>query len=141
MNLEYSCRGALEMYLHSPHGTAVQILSARKQDKSKDGFRKWKFMSVATWGEDPRGKWILHIFDKTDPKQNYGTIGEFTLILHGTEQIPANRRNGPRIYDDYNRKTYDTVKSITKNSLQYKDDQERISSKLESIDIHYPIYT
>lgn len=45
-------------------GTLVQILSSRKRDKSKDGFRKWKFMSVATWGEDPRGIWILYIFDK-----------------------------------------------------------------------------
>ncbi|CAL1685854.1 unnamed protein product [Lasius platythorax] len=124
VNLQYSHRGALEMYLGSPYGTLVQILSSRKRDKSKDGFRKWKFMSVATWGEDPRGTWILYILDKTGSKQNYGTIGEFTLILHGTEQIPAYRRNGPRIYnEDYNRKTYDAVKPIAKNFVQYKYDQ------------------
>ncbi|KAM0736557.1 Neuroendocrine convertase 1 [Formica fusca] len=134
VNLEYSCRGALEIYLRSPSGTLVQILSSRKRDKSKDGFRKWKFMSVATWGEDPRGTWILYIFDKIGPKQNYGTIGEFTLILHGTEQIPAYRRNGPRIYnEDYMRKTYDAVKPIAKNSVQYKYDQDVESPEINDI--------
>lgn len=54
---------------------------------------------------------------QTDPKQNYGTIGEFTLILHGTEQIPANRRNGPRIYDDYNRKTVSSA--VTQSEFYY----------------------
>ncbi|XP_072748578.1 neuroendocrine convertase 1 [Anoplolepis gracilipes] len=102
VNLEYSRRGALEMQLFSPLGTTVQILTSRKQDESKDGFRKWKFMSVATWGENPQGFWYLDIVDKISSEQNYGTIGEFTLILHGTEQIPAYHRNGPRIYN----KTY-----------------------------------
>jgi len=37
------------------------------------------------------------------PEQNNGTIGIFTLILHGTVQIPVYRLNG-RIYNkDYNR--------------------------------------
>ncbi|EFN62718.1 Neuroendocrine convertase 1 [Camponotus floridanus] len=121
VNLEYSRRGALEMYLRSPSGTLVQILSSRKWDKSKDGFRKWKFMSVATWGEDPRGIWILYIFDKIGPMQNYGTIGEFTLILHGSEQIPAYRKNGPRIYNkDYNH-MHKTVSVIMFSILLYMD--------------------
>lgn len=93
------------------------------------------------------------------PKQNYGTIGEFTLILHGTEQIPAYRRNGPRIYnEDYMRKTvssvitlgillhvkfvslaysflfqYDAVKPIAKNSVQYKYDQDVESPEINDI--------
>lgn len=45
-------------------GTLIQILSPRKLDNSDAGFAKWKFMSVATWGEDPRGTWTLDIFDE-----------------------------------------------------------------------------
>lgn len=45
-------------------GTSVWILSPRKLDNSDAGFTKWKFMSVATWGEDPRGTWILDILDE-----------------------------------------------------------------------------
>lgn len=45
-------------------GTKVQILKPRKLDDSTAGFEKWKFMSVASWGEDPRGRWILDILDE-----------------------------------------------------------------------------
>lgn len=45
-------------------GTKVEILKPRKLDDSTAGFEKWKFMSVASWGEDPRGSWILDIFDE-----------------------------------------------------------------------------
>ncbi|XP_036141691.1 neuroendocrine convertase 1 isoform X2 [Monomorium pharaonis] len=113
VNLEYSRRGALQMRLAAPSGTTVNILSPRKLDNS-NVFIKWKFMSVATWGEDPRGTWILDITDEVGPEWNNGTVGIFTLILHGTMQIPVYRRNGPRIYnDDYNRmrKTYDILES------------------------------
>ncbi|XP_025986584.1 neuroendocrine convertase 1 [Solenopsis invicta] len=120
-NLEYSRRGALQMRLTAPSGTTVHILSPRKLDKSDSGFTKWKFMSVATWGEDPRGTWILDIIDKIGPKWNNGTIGVFTLILHGTAQIPVYRRNGPRIYnEDYNRirKTYDIQYDFQQNVVE-----------------------
>lgn len=90
--------------------------------------------------------------------QNYGTIGKFTLILHGTEQIPAYRKNGPRIYNkDYNRVhetvsvivfkiiithgftssacslmfQYDAVKPIATNFMQY--DQEIESREINGI--------
>ncbi|KAI4477272.1 hypothetical protein M0804_012862 [Polistes exclamans] len=64
VNLEYTRRGVLEMYLVAPSGTKVQLLGPRKLDDSSEGFNKWKFMSVASWGEDPHGIWFLHIFDK-----------------------------------------------------------------------------
>ncbi|XP_077275283.1 neuroendocrine convertase 1 [Temnothorax americanus] len=124
-NLKYSRRGALQMHLTAPSGTLVRILSPRKLDNSDAGFTKWKFMSVATWGEDPRGTWTLDILDEIGPERNNGTIGTFTLILHGTVQIPLYRRNGPRIYnEDYNRirKTYDMVES---NSVNSEDKYDR----------------
>ncbi|XP_076479067.1 neuroendocrine convertase 1 isoform X3 [Bombus vancouverensis nearcticus] len=104
VTLEYSLRGALQMYLTAPSGTRVQILKPRKLDDSTAGFEKWKFMSVASWGEDPRGSWFLDILDEIGPKENNGTIETFTLVLHGTRKMPEYRKNGPRIYNqDYNR--------------------------------------
>ncbi|RNA11015.1 pro convertase subtilisin kexin type 5 isoform X4 [Brachionus plicatilis] len=54
-------RGLLEIYLTSPMGTRTQILPQRPRDMSQDGFRKWSFMSVQTWGEFPKGDWTLTI--------------------------------------------------------------------------------
>ncbi|TGZ55908.1 Neuroendocrine convertase, partial [Temnothorax longispinosus] len=136
-NLKYSRRGALQMHLTAPSGTLVRILSPRKLDNSDAGFTKWKFMSVATWGEDPRGTWTLDILDEIGPERNNGTIGAFTLILHGTVQIPLYRRNGPRIYnEDYNRirKTYDMVES---NSVNSEDEYDRNISSPEINTILY----
>ncbi|XP_054009670.1 neuroendocrine convertase 1-like [Hylaeus anthracinus] len=104
VSLEYSLRGALQMHLAAPSGTRVEILKPRKLDSSSAGFAKWKFMSVASWGEDPRGVWILDIRDEIGPAGNSGTMGTFALILHGTSEMPRYRENGPRIYNQrYNR--------------------------------------
>ncbi|XP_076180239.1 neuroendocrine convertase 1 [Ptiloglossa arizonensis] len=104
VTLEYNLRGALQMHLTAPSGTRVQILKPRKLDNSAAGFEKWKFMSVASWGEDPRGEWILDILDEIGPTGNNGTMGAFALILHGTREMPRYRENGPRIYNqEYNR--------------------------------------
>lgn len=54
------------------------------------------------------------------PGRNNGTIGAFTLILHGTAQMPEYRRNGPRIYnEDYNRirKTVSSSRSIIRKYI------------------------
>lgn len=45
-------------------GTTVQLLRHRKLDKSNEGFQNWTFMSVMTWGENPKGVWTLEILDK-----------------------------------------------------------------------------
>lgn len=140
VNLQYSRRGALQMHLAAPSGNLVEILSPRKLDNSDAGFTKWKFMSVATWGEDPRGSWTLEIFDKIGPKQNNGTTGVFALILHGTAQIPAYRRNGPRIYnEDYNRmrKTFDAAEPIITNSVDGGYDQNTLLQSSEIDDNSY----
>ncbi|XP_033208644.1 neuroendocrine convertase 1-like [Belonocnema kinseyi] len=103
-NIKYSNRGSLQMHLTAPSGTKVQILSRRNLDRSPDGFTKWKFMSVATWGEDPHGIWSLDILDETGPARNNGSLGDFKLILHGTSETPQYRKKGFRLYnDEYNR--------------------------------------
>lgn len=54
--------------------------------------------------------------------QNNGTIGAFTLILHGTVQIPDYRRNGPRIYnEDYNRIRKTVSGTVSHGRLLYFD--------------------
>lgn len=87
-SINYTTRGALEVYLTSPTGkinkiitgfnlnvlfvigTKVQLLNTRLLDKSEDGFQNWTFMSVMTWGEIPTGLWILTITDNVSYKTN-----------------------------------------------------------------------
>ncbi|VDO57778.1 unnamed protein product [Onchocerca flexuosa] len=72
----YPIRGHLSISIISPKGllsmnlismsTRTQLLSVRRKDRSSDGFRHWPFMSVHTWGENPRGIWQLHVEDKVN---------------------------------------------------------------------------
>ncbi|KAL2716944.1 neuroendocrine convertase 1-like isoform X4 [Vespula squamosa] len=127
VNLEYTRRGVLEMYLIAPSGTKVQLLSPRKLDDSSEGFDKWKFMSVASWGEDPHGTWILHIFDKIGSTRYNGTIRELKLILHGTKRLPHYREYESRIYDrEYNRKR----KVMSKMSAFRANEEKRKKANL-----------
>uniref|UniRef100_A0A1B0GI41 Putative peptidase s8 family domain in protein convertases n=1 Tax=Lutzomyia longipalpis TaxID=7200 RepID=A0A1B0GI41_LUTLO len=100
VDLGYTERGVLEIFLTSPRGTKVQLLTKRNRDKSKEGFRPWIFMSVATWSEDPRGMWEVQILD-TSPLGifNSGSLNDCKLILHGTEEIPPHLKDGPRVYN------------------------------------------
>ncbi|CAH0588208.1 unnamed protein product [Chrysodeixis includens] len=99
MNIRYDRRGALEIYLVSPQGSKVQLLSARPKDTSTTGFVNWPLMSVATWGENPKGVWTVRVSDKTYEK-NTGEIGPISLVVHGTTAMPSHMKNGPRIYND-----------------------------------------
>lgn len=77
-NIEYTLRGALQIHLTAPSGTRVKILGKRKLDNSSEGFKDWKFMSVATWGENPRGIWIMDVVDEVI---FYIIYKLFTLLL------------------------------------------------------------
>jgi len=63
-------------------GNFVQILSPRRLDNSDAGFTKWKFMSVATWGEDPRGRWTLEIFDEVRLRKIFSQTLRFIMQQH-----------------------------------------------------------
>lgn len=54
--IRYGKRGDLRLTLYSPSGTESVLLPPRPQDFNQNGFHKWPFLSVQTWGEDPRGK-------------------------------------------------------------------------------------
>ncbi|VDK80494.1 unnamed protein product [Litomosoides sigmodontis] len=70
-------------------GTKTQLLSVRRRDKSPAGFQHWPFMSVHTWGENPRGIWQLDIEDQSMAKKTMkGIVSNITLILYGTKEEP-----------------------------------------------------
>lgn len=89
ISMDYTTRGDLEFYMKSPKDTFVQILGSRKYDKSKIGFDKWTFMSVATWLENPFGIWELKIVDSRKiSDKNFGTLKNATLTVYGIRQMP-----------------------------------------------------
>eukprot|EP00061_Rhincodon_typus_P008425 g31019.t1 len=81
-------RGDLNANMTSPMGTKSILLSRRpRDDDSKVGFDKWPFMTTHTWGEDPRGTWILEVGFVGGTEQK-GVLKEWTLMLHGTQSAP-----------------------------------------------------
>jgi proprotein convertase subtilisin/kexin type 1 len=103
VTIEYPVRGALEVLLLSPSGTMSQLLTARPEDKSNEGFKQWKFMSVHFWGEDPSGTWKLYVVDKvsrtkfvrtasngnspqTSKELLVGSVSDLRLFLYGTAE-------------------------------------------------------
>uniref|UniRef100_A0A673K8F2 Neuroendocrine convertase 2 n=1 Tax=Sinocyclocheilus rhinocerous TaxID=307959 RepID=A0A673K8F2_9TELE len=83
-----SRRGDLNINMTSPMGTKSILLSRRpRDDDSKVGFDKWPFMTTHTWGEDPRGAWLLEVGFQGEAPQS-GVLKEWTLMLHGTQSAP-----------------------------------------------------
>lgn len=59
----------VELKLCSPSGTCSHILTKQNSDKTLTAMRverKWTFMSVQFWGEDPEGTWTLSMDVNTD---------------------------------------------------------------------------
>ena len=78
-------------------GTTVTILRPRRKDDSADGFDDFKLMSVATWGENPAGKWTLEIRDDvstTMPSREGCLLGRLCRL-----PLSANRAWGRRYGD------------------------------------------
>ncbi|KAJ8401556.1 hypothetical protein AAFF_G00378730 [Aldrovandia affinis] len=100
-SIEYTRRGDLRITLTSPSGTSAVLLTERERDTSSSGFRNWDFMSVHTWGEDPRGTWTLTITDVSGRAENEGWVIHWRLILHGTLERPEHMKE-ERVYEPYN---------------------------------------
>lgn len=97
IDLEYTSRGSLDIFLISPSGTVSTLLSRRPLDVSRNGFDKWPLMSVHFWGESSFGQWTLIVRDK-DSQNNRGLLRNATLVLHGTMQRPAHMQQ-VRVYE------------------------------------------
>ncbi|CAG0899857.1 unnamed protein product [Darwinula stevensoni] len=94
LTVRYPRRGALRLGLTSPRGSESEVLSPRPKDKSKAGFRDWKFMSVHFWGEDPAGTWRFFLDDTERESMDPGEWRDVSLILHGTKDPPPYRAAG-----------------------------------------------
>ncbi|KAI6226031.1 Convertase P-domain protein [Aphelenchoides besseyi] len=95
--IRYAKRGDLKLTLYSPSGTEVVLLPSRPQDFNQNGFHKWPFLSVHTWGEDPRGTWTLVIESVTNNPSISGMISDWSLLLYGTAEPaqPSDPRYNP----------------------------------------------
>ncbi|XP_017052403.1 furin-like protease 1, isoforms 1/1-X/2 isoform X1 [Drosophila ficusphila] len=78
-------RGDIQIYLRSPANTSVTLLTPRIHDNSRSGFNQWPFMSVHTWGESPRGNWLLEIHNE-GRYMGHALLREWSLIFYGTTQ-------------------------------------------------------
>uniref|UniRef100_A0A7E4ZQC0 P/Homo B domain-containing protein n=1 Tax=Panagrellus redivivus TaxID=6233 RepID=A0A7E4ZQC0_PANRE len=86
LTIRFGKRGDLKLTLYSPAGTRSVLLPPRPQDFNSNGFHKWPFLSVQTWGEDPRGTWTLQVESvSTNPKMT-GSFSDWTLLLYGTQE-------------------------------------------------------
>nr|XP_020470889.1 furin [Monopterus albus]XP_020470891.1 furin [Monopterus albus] len=84
LTLSHNQRGKLAIHLISPLGTRSTLLFPRPNDFSSEGFNDWAFMTTHSWDEDPQGEWTLEIENVAANGRDYGTLGQFTLILWGT---------------------------------------------------------
>eukprot|EP00058_Branchiostoma_floridae_P011650 XP_002597138.1 hypothetical protein BRAFLDRAFT_121298 [Branchiostoma floridae] len=88
VTLRSTRRGDVNINMTSPMGTQSILLSSRpNDDDSVKGFDRWPFMTTHTWGEDPRGDWVLEVGFQGDEPQE-GDLLEWTLRLHGTQSAP-----------------------------------------------------
>ncbi|XP_062910094.1 PC3-like endoprotease variant B isoform X2 [Mobula hypostoma] len=115
------CRGDLSIHLTSPNGTKSELLGVRIFDNSKMGIKNWTFMTIHSWGENPKGEWKLTITDLFDSAEGClrnnklltsGQINKFKLTLWGT-------------YKDEKRGIKDDVKN-----LQDENDEDLMNLKI-----------
>ncbi|XP_052863129.1 furin-like protease 1, isoforms 1/1-X/2 [Anopheles cruzii] len=88
-------RGDIQIFLTSPSGTRVTLLTPRSHDLSRSGFNQWPFMSVHTWGEAPHGTWQLEIHNE-GRLLGYSVIRGWSLLLYGTS-IPPDPTDPPNV--------------------------------------------
>ena len=74
-------------------GTRSILLPHRKHDYHKDGFNDWPFMTVHSWGENPRGEWVFTV--NVDSLDLEVTLDKLTLVVYGTRETPRSVRNVP----------------------------------------------
>ncbi|RXN01554.1 Neuroendocrine convertase 2 [Acipenser ruthenus] len=117
-------RGDLNINMTSPMGTKSILLSRRpRDDDSKVGFDKWPFMTSHTWGEDPRGTWVLEIGFEGNALQK-GMLKEWTLMLHGTQSAP---------YIDQIVRDYQSKLAMSKKEELEEELDEAVERSLKSL--------
>ncbi|KAL1263527.1 hypothetical protein QQF64_006266 [Cirrhinus molitorella] len=119
-----SRRGDLNVNMTSPMGTKSILLSRRpRDDDAKVGFDKWPFMTTHTWGEDPRGTWLLEVGFQGEAPQS-GVLKEWTLMLHGTQSAP---------YIDQVVRDYQSKLAMSKKEELEEELDEAVERSLKSL--------
>ena len=94
-----SKRGHIRIKLTSPSGTSSTLLDYRLHDVylsyhySREMYKRWPFMSVMFWGENPRGQWTLSI-ESYSLETEIG-MRDVVFQFYGTSEIPQAVRNIP----------------------------------------------
>ncbi|KAJ3610460.1 hypothetical protein NHX12_022552 [Muraenolepis orangiensis] len=119
-----SRRGDLNINMTSPAGTKSILLSRRpRDDDAHVGFDKWPFMTSHSWGEDPRGPWVLEVGFR-GPEPQHGVLKEWTLMLHGTQSAP---------YIDQVVRDYQSKLAMSKKEELEEELDEAVERSLKSI--------
>ena len=79
-------RGDVSIELTSPMGTKSTLLPYRRSDFHRDGFHKWPFMTVLSWGENPAGDWTFIVRTKDGAA---ASLDGLELVFYGTSDTPA----------------------------------------------------
>jgi len=45
-------------------GTECHVFESRNKDTNTDGLLRWTFTIASFWGETPKGKFVIDIYDK-----------------------------------------------------------------------------
>merc|ERR1719245_2414851 len=107
-------RGDLRIYLISPQGTRSTLLDARPQDYSSSGYIDWPFMTTHSWGENPRGRWILEIHN--DAYSKWASDAKFfrwSLELYGIEFDPNSEEYKMAHQKDINEEKFNVVREAS----------------------------
>lgn len=100
---------AEEAISHNVHRST--LLPPRQRDSNQSGFHDWPFLTVHTWGEDPRGTWTLII-------ENVGSSGN-----HGT-YVSSNlyRLSTPGTFHSWNLRIYGTAEPAQPTDPRHSDE-------------------
>ncbi|XP_055850087.1 furin-like protease 1 [Episyrphus balteatus] len=123
-------RGDIQLYLKSPAGTKVTLLTSRVHDVSRSGFSQWPFMSVHTWGESPHGNWQLEIHNEGRYMVSHALLREWSLIFYGTT-LPIDPNDPVSMRTNPSEDT--TTSSSSSSSSQSSSQSSSTSTNLHQI--------
>lgn len=89
-------RGEITIELTSPVGTKSTLLPYRSSDLHHEGFHKWPFMTVLSWGEKPSGNWVFTVTTKGGA---VASLDGLELVFYGTSSVPAAVQSVPQQCD------------------------------------------
>ncbi|CAH0562213.1 unnamed protein product [Brassicogethes aeneus] len=131
-------RGDLNIQLTSPMGTKVTLLANRLHDNSRSGFTFWPFMSVHSWGENPKGQWLLEIHNdgrllaefRNWNMTFYGTVTEPTYDLENGGSNPA--LTSKTFADEFSHNSVDEVSPNWKVGAENRKDTLEVEEEEKS---------